>query len=123
MRSPLASCQVSRWTSFPWACRMISKSQLKRDPLACAWVRLSLGREPRLKHDDTGEHRAMRLVDRLCAGTLFGIAVVDCLLVQRPYTGRIWIFGTGLALQFPAMLHTLCMRPAIVVDGLHLLSI
>ena len=52
----------------------------------------------------------MKLFDRLCAGTLFVLAIVDCLLVPRTYTGRIWIFGTGLALLFTAMLNVLRIR-------------
>ena len=65
----------------------------------------------------------MRLVDRLCAGTLFVIAVVDCLLVPRTYTGRIWIFGTGLALLFAAMLNILRVRNGREVKGLKLFCI
>jgi len=65
----------------------------------------------------------MRLVDRLCAGTLFVIAVVDCLLVPRTYTGRIWIFGTGLALLFTAMLNMLRVRNGREVKGLKLYCI
>ena len=65
----------------------------------------------------------MRLVDGLCAGTLFVIAVVDCLLVPRTYTGRIWIFGTGLALLFAAMLNILRVRNGREVKGLKLFCI
>jgi len=65
----------------------------------------------------------MRLVDRLCAGTLFVLAIVDCLLVQRTYTGRIWIFGTGLALLFTAMLNLLRVRNGREVKGLKLFCI
>jgi hypothetical protein len=46
----------------------------------------------------------MRPLDRACAGALFLLAVVECWLVPRNYTGRLWIFGTGLALLFTAML-------------------
>ncbi len=46
----------------------------------------------------------------LCAGILSVLAIVDCLLVPRTYTGRIWIFGTGLALLFTAMLNVLRLR-------------
>ncbi len=38
------------------------------------------------------------------------MAIVDCLLVPRTYTGRIWIFGTCLALLFTAMLNMLRIR-------------
>jgi hypothetical protein len=63
------------------------------------------------------------LVDRICAGSLFLLAIVDCLLVPRTYTGRIWIFGTGLALLFTAMLNLLRIRNRQVVKGLKLFCI
>lgn len=62
----------------------------------------------------------MRHVDRICAGSLFFFAIVDCLLVPKTYTGRIWIFGTGLALLFAAMLNLLRIRNAGGVKGLRL---
>jgi len=62
----------------------------------------------------------MRLADRLCAGSLFILAIVDCLLVPRTYTGRIWIFGTGLALLFTAMLNVLRIRNCPGIPGLRL---
>jgi hypothetical protein len=62
----------------------------------------------------------MTFLDRLCAGVLFILAIVDCLLVPRTYTGRIWIFGTGLALLFTAMLNGLRMRNGRGVRGLKL---
>src|SRR6266852_4189855 len=65
----------------------------------------------------------MTLIDRLCAGTLFIVAIVDCLLVPRTYTGRIWIFGTGLALLFTAMLNMLRVRNGREVKGLKLFCI
>lgn len=60
----------------------------------------------------------MRFLDRICAGSLFLLAIVDCLLVPRNYTGRIWIFGTGLALLFTAMLNVLRIRNGYAVRGL-----
>lgn len=60
----------------------------------------------------------MKLLDRLCAGALFVLAIMDCLLVPRTYTGRIWIFGTGLALLFTAMLNLLRLRNGRGVQGL-----
>src|ERR1700734_1004369 len=54
----------------------------------------------------------------LCAGTLLVLAIVDCLLVPRTYTGRIWIFGTCLALLFTAMLNLLRIRNGPGVKGL-----
>jgi hypothetical protein len=65
----------------------------------------------------------MKLLDRLCAGIVFVLAIVDCLLVPRTYTGRIWIFGTGLALLFTAMLNVLRLRNGCGVKGLKLFCI
>jgi hypothetical protein len=62
----------------------------------------------------------MRLVDRACAGTLFLLAVLECWLVPRTYTGPLWIFGTGLALLFTAMLNLLRIRNGYSVRGLRL---
>jgi len=65
----------------------------------------------------------MTFVDRFCAGTIFILAIVDCLLVPRTYTGRIWIFGTGLALLFTAMLNVLRVRNDSLVRGLELFCV
>jgi hypothetical protein len=65
----------------------------------------------------------MKLFDRVCAGVLFILAIVDCLLVPKNYTGRIWIFGTCLALLFTAMLNVLRIRNAGGVKGLKLFCI
>jgi hypothetical protein len=62
----------------------------------------------------------MRVLDWICATTLFGLAIVDCLLVPRTYTGRIWIFGTGLALLFTSLLNLLRIRNGQEVQGLRL---
>ena len=70
-----------------------------------------------------GHTEAMKLFDRLCAGTLFILAIVDCLLVPKTYTGRIWIFGTGLALFFTALLNVLRIRNGRGVRGLKLFCI
>jgi hypothetical protein len=70
-----------------------------------------------------GQTEAMKLFDRLCAGTLFILALVDCLLVPKTYTGRIWIFGTSLALFFTAMLNVLRLRNGRGVRGLKLFCI
>ncbi len=67
--------------------------------------------------------KTLKLVDRLCAGILFFLAIVDCMLVPRTYTGRIWIFGTGLALLFTAMLDILRLRAGVEVRGLRLFCI
>ena len=65
----------------------------------------------------------MKLLDRLCAGTLFLLAIVECLLVPKTYTGRIWILGTDLALLFAAMLNVLRIRNGYVVQGLKMFCI
>ncbi|MGA9393352.1 MAG: hypothetical protein WBV69_23185 [Candidatus Sulfotelmatobacter sp.] len=65
----------------------------------------------------------MELIDRLCAGAIFVLAIADCLLVPRTYTGRIWIFGTDLALLFTAMLNILRLRNSGRVHGLRLFCI
>jgi hypothetical protein len=65
----------------------------------------------------------MTFVDRFCAGTIFILAIVDCLLVPRTYTGRIWIFGTGLALLFTAVLNVLRVRNDSLVRGLELFCV
>ncbi len=65
----------------------------------------------------------MKFLDRLCAGALFLLAIVHCLLVSRTYTGRIWIFGTGLALLFTAMLNVLRLRNGYGVRGLKLFCV
>jgi hypothetical protein len=62
----------------------------------------------------------MRLFDRFCATLLFLLAILDCLLVPKTYTGRIWIFGTGLALLFTAMLNWIRIRSAGDTPGLRL---
>jgi hypothetical protein len=65
----------------------------------------------------------MKLLDSLCAGIIFVLAIVDSLLVPRTYTGRIWIFGTCLALLFTAMLNVLRLRNGSMVQGLKLFCI
>ena len=65
----------------------------------------------------------IKLFDWFCAGTLFLLATVDCLLVPRTYPGRIWILGTGIALLFNAMLNVLRIRNGYAVRGLKLFCI
>jgi hypothetical protein len=62
----------------------------------------------------------MNWFDRSCAGALFLLSIVECWLVPRDYPGRIWIFGTGLALLFTAMLNLLRIRNGYSVLGLRL---
>jgi hypothetical protein len=65
----------------------------------------------------------MKLLDRLGAGTLFILAIVDSLLVPRTYIGRIWILGTTLSLLFTAMLNLLRIRNGYAVRGLKMYCI
>lgn len=65
----------------------------------------------------------MRHLDRVFAGALFLLAIVECWLVPRDYTGRIWIFGTGLALLFVAMLNLLRIRNGYSVRGLKMFCV
>jgi hypothetical protein len=65
----------------------------------------------------------VKLFDCICAGVVFILAIVDCLLVPKNYTGRIWIFGTCLALLFTAMLNVLRIRNGRGVKGLKLFCI
>jgi|SRR5579862_8160298 hypothetical protein len=65
----------------------------------------------------------MKMLDRLCAALLFLLAMIVCLQVPRTYTGRIWIFGTGLALLFTAMLNWLRIRNGYAVRGLRMVCI
>jgi len=65
----------------------------------------------------------VRHVDRVCAGAFFLLAIVECWLVPRDYTGRIWIFGTGLALLFVAMLNLLRIRNGYSVRGLKMFCV
>jgi hypothetical protein len=72
---------------------------------------------------DKANTEAMKLFDLLCAEILFVLAIVGCLLVPRTYTGRIWIFGTTLALLFTAMLNLLRIRNGSGVKGLKLFCV
>jgi hypothetical protein len=65
----------------------------------------------------------MKMLDRLCALALFLLAMVDSLLVPRTYTGRIWIFGTCLALMFTAMFNWLRIRNGAAVRSLRIFCI
>ena len=51
------------------------------------------------------------------------LAVIECWLVPREYTGRIWIFGTGLALLFTATLNLLRIRNGYSVSGLRMFCV
>ncbi len=57
--------------------------------------------------DTRAPSRAIKLFDLLCAGTLFLLAVSASMLIPKTYTGRVWIYGTDMALLFAAMLNLL----------------
>jgi hypothetical protein len=65
----------------------------------------------------------MKILDRLCAGTLFVLAVVECLLVPKAHPGGFWILGTDLALLFAAMLNVLRIRNGYVMQGLKMFCV
>jgi len=66
-----------------------------------------------LAADDTrGPSRIAQLLDLLCAGALFLLAVAGSMLIPKTYTGRVWIYGTDLALLFAAMLNLLRIQNA-----------
>lgn len=65
-----------------------------------------------------GGDSSLKRSDRVCAGSLFLLALLECWLVPQNYTGRIWIFGTGLSLLFTAMLNLLRIRNGYWVRGL-----
>ena len=54
----------------------------------------------------------MKILDRLCAVALAILALGTSLLIPKAYPGRIWIFGTDLALLFGAMLNWLRIQNA-----------
>jgi hypothetical protein len=49
----------------------------------------------------------MKILDRLCAIGIALLGLGTSLLIPKAYPGRIWIFGTDLALLFAAMLNWL----------------
>ena len=63
--------------------------------------------------EDTGAPRKVtRFLDLLCAGAIFLLAIAASMLIPKTYTGRIWIYGTDLALLFAAMLNLLRIQNA-----------
>ena len=71
------------------------------------------GKTKALAAEDTkGPNWIAQLLDLLCAGVLFLLAVAGSLLIPKNYTGRVWIYGTDLALLFAAMLNLLRIQNA-----------
>jgi hypothetical protein len=62
--------------------------------------------------DAQGPRKLTRFLDLLCAGAIFLLAVAASMLIPKTYTGRIWIYGTDLALLFTAMLNLLRIQNA-----------
>lgn len=56
--------------------------------------------------------RVAQLLDLLCAGALFLLAIAGSMLIPKTYTGRVWMYGTDLALLFAAMLNLLRVQNA-----------
>ena len=65
----------------------------------------------------------MKLFDLLCAGKLFLLAVAASLFIPTAYAGRIWIYGTDLALLFAAMLNLLRLQNGYVMRGLKMFCV
>lgn len=51
--------------------------------------------------------RIAQFLDLLFAGALFLLAIAGSMLIPKTYVGRIWMYGTDLALLFAAMLNLL----------------
>lgn len=64
------------------------------------------------KEDAPSPKKLTRFFDLLCAGALFLLAVAASMLIPKTYTGRIWIYGTDLALLFAAMLNLIRIQNA-----------
>ena len=81
------------------------------------------GKTEDLAADGTrGPSRIAQLLDLLCAGALFLLAVAGSMLIPKTYAGRIWIYGTDLALLFAAMLNLLRIQNA-ALRGVKIFSI
>ena len=66
--------------------------------------------------------RLAQFFDLLCAGALFLLAIAGSMLIPKTYTGRIWMYGTDLALLFSAMLNLLRIQNASML-GVKMFSI
>ena len=63
-----------------------------------------------VSEDRSARSNISRLFDLVCAGSLFLLAIAASMFIPKTYTGRIWIFGTDLALLFAAMLNLLRLQ-------------
>ena len=66
--------------------------------------------------------RIAQLLDLLFAGSLFLLAIAGSMLIPKTYNGRIWMYGTNLALLFAAMLNLLRIQNA-SMHGVKIFSI
>ena len=62
--------------------------------------------------DAESPSRLAQFLDLLCAGALFLLAIAGSMLIPKTYTGRVWMYGTDLALLFVAMLNLLRIQNA-----------
>ncbi len=62
----------------------------------------------------------MKRFDRVCAGAVLLLGLVHCLSTPRALAGRLWFFGTGLAILFAAMLNLLRIRNGYGMSGLRM---
>lgn len=65
----------------------------------------------------------MKLFDLLCAGTLFLLSIAASLFIPKAYAGRIWIYGTDLAMLFAAMLNLLRLMNGYAMRGLKMFCV
>jgi hypothetical protein len=72
--------------------------------------------------DTQSQKKLTRFFDLLCAGALFLVAVAASMFIPKTYTGRIWIYGSNLALLFSAMLNLLRIQNA-SMRGVRIFSI
>ena len=71
------------------------------------------GKAKEVAPDDTeSPSRLAQFLDLLCAGALFLLAIAGSMLIPKTYTGRVWMYGTDLALLFAAMLNLLRIQNA-----------
>lgn len=71
------------------------------------------GKTKQVAPDDTEKpSRLAQFLDLLCAGALFLLAIAGSMLIPKTYAGRVWIYGTDLALLFAAMLNLLRIQNA-----------
>lgn len=62
--------------------------------------------------DDQRPSRIAQFLDLLFAGALFLLPIAGSMLIPKTYVGRIWMYGTNLALLFAAMLNLLRIQNA-----------